>query len=111
MLFRSSTGVPVVDAREDFLRARRAHLAARLVRRASVPRTLTDTAGIPRGSARLEVIPLKAVVGTVEPAITFDARFRPDSELVPARWERMALDVPGNESLARLPPAMLVRAG
>ena len=91
MLSHSSTGVPVVDAQEDFLRARRAHVAARLVRRASVPRTLTDTAGMPRGSARLEVIPLKAVVGTVEPTITFDARFRPASELVRARWERIAL--------------------
>jgi len=91
MLSHSSTGVPVVDAQEDFLRARRAHLAARLVRRASVPRTLTETAVMPRGSARLEVVPLKAVVGTVEPTITFDARFRPASGLVRARWERIAL--------------------
>ena len=91
MLSHSSTGVPVVDAQEDFLRARRAHLAARLVRRASVPRTLTETAVMPRGSARLEVIPLKAVVGTVEPTITFDASFRPASGLVRARWQRIAL--------------------
>jgi hypothetical protein len=61
MLFDSSTGVPVVDAQEDFLRARRAHVAARLVHRARVPRTLPGTAGVPRGQARLEVIPLKAV--------------------------------------------------
>ena len=79
MLFHSSTGMPLAD---DFLRARRAHLAARLVRRAGVPRRLTDTAGVPRGAARLEVIPLKAIVGTVEPTVMFDARFRPTSELV-----------------------------
>jgi hypothetical protein len=79
MLFHSSTGVPVVDAQEDFRRARRAHVAARLVHRARVPRTLHGTAGVPRGQARLEVIPLKAVVGTVEPTNTFDARFRPAS--------------------------------
>jgi hypothetical protein len=91
MLSHSSTGMPLVDAQEDFLRARRAHVLARLVRRAGVPRTLTDSAGMPRGSARLEAIPLKAVVGTVEPTITFDARFRPASELVRARWERIAL--------------------
>jgi hypothetical protein len=91
MLSHSSTGMPVVDAREDFLRARRAHVAARLVRRARVPRTLTDTAGVPRDAARHEVIPLKAVVGTVEPTIVFDAAFRPASELVRARWERVAL--------------------
>jgi hypothetical protein len=61
MLSHSSTGMPVVDAQEDLLRA------------------------------RLEVIPLKAVVGTVEPTITFDTRFRPASELVRARWERTTL--------------------
>jgi hypothetical protein len=81
MLSHSSTGVPVVNAQEDF---RRAHVAARLVQRARVPRTLPGTAGVARGQARLEVIPLKAVVGTVEPTITFDARFRPASELVRA---------------------------
>jgi hypothetical protein len=91
MLSHSSTGMPVVDAQEDFLRARRAHVAARLVHHARVPRTLPGTAGVPREQARLEVIPLKAVVGTVEPTIMFDARFRPASELVRARWERIAL--------------------
>jgi hypothetical protein len=91
MLSHSSTGVPVVDAREDFLRARRAHVAARLVRRARVPRMLPAGADVPSGPARLEVIPLKSIVGTVEPTITFDARFRPASALVRARWERIAL--------------------
>jgi hypothetical protein len=37
---------------------------------------------VPRGATRLEVIPLKAIVGTVEPTVMFDARFRPTSELV-----------------------------
>jgi hypothetical protein len=31
MLTTSPTGMPVVDAQQDFLRARRAHAAARLV--------------------------------------------------------------------------------
>jgi hypothetical protein len=105
MLFHSSTGVPGVDAQEDFLRARRAHVAARLVRRASLPLTLTDTARIPRGSARLKVIPLKAVVGTVEPTNTFDARFRPASELARARWERIAL---AHRRGVSLPPITVV---
>ena len=98
MLIHSSTGMPVADAHDDFLRARRAQVAARAARwvaggrrRARVPRTLTDTAGVPRGAARLEVIPLKTIVGTVEPTIMFDAAFRPASELVRARWERIAL--------------------
>jgi hypothetical protein len=104
MLSHSSTGWPVVDAQEDFLRARRAHVAARLVHRARVPRTLPCTAG-PRGQARLDVIPLKAVVGTVEPTIMFDARFRPASELARARWERVALAV--RRGIA-LPPITVV---
>jgi len=56
-----------------------------------VPRTLGDVAGLPQRSARLEVIPLAEIVGTVEPTVTFDARFRPASELVRRRWERIAL--------------------
>ena len=98
MLIRSSTGMPVADAHGDFLRARRAQVAARAARRVAggrrrtrVPRTLTETAGVPRGAARLEVIPLKTIVGTLEPTIMFDAAFRPASELVRARWERIAL--------------------
>lgn len=95
MLTNTATGMPIVDARGDFQRARRAARAARLLgrgrRRRNTPRTLSDSGAVPRGAARLSVIPLSAVVGTVEPTITFDARFRPTSELVRARWERVAL--------------------
>jgi ParB-like nuclease domain len=87
-----STGFPAVDARNDFLRARRSARAARLLgRRSNVPRTLTDGAGLARGRARLEVIPTDAIVGTLEPTIVFDARFRPASDHVRVRWERIAL--------------------
>jgi ParB-like nuclease domain len=98
MLLHAATGLPAMDARDDFRRARRAHLAARLLhrfagrrRRPGVPRTLADAAGLPRRPARQEVIALDAIVGTVEPTVTFDARFRPASEHVRARWERIAL--------------------
>jgi hypothetical protein len=37
------------------------------------------------------VIPLAEVVGTLEATISFDAEFRPASEFVRARWERIAL--------------------
>jgi ParB-like nuclease family protein len=97
MRLARSTGMPVVDANDDFSRARRRHLAARasgwLVpgrRRARAPLTLGEVV-LPTGKPRLEVIPLKAIVGTVEPTTTFDARFRPASELVRKRWERIAL--------------------
>jgi len=89
--------MPVVDARDDFLRARRGYHATRTARLLGgrrgrrVPRTLGDVAGLPQRSARLEVIPLAEIVGTVEPTVTFDARFRPASELVRRRWERIAL--------------------
>jgi ParB-like nuclease domain len=113
MLFHSSTGVPVIDAQEDFLRARRAQVAVRAARWvagerrcARVPRTLTDTAGVPRGAARLEVIPLKTIVGTLEPTIMFDAAFRPASELVRARWERIAL---AHRRGVSLPPIRVLR--
>jgi hypothetical protein len=96
-----TTGMPALDARSDFARARRAHIAARWLRRAPRgPRTLAD-AGAPRGAARVEVIPLEEIVGTVEPTVTFDARFRPTSEHVRARWERIAL---AHRRGASLPP-------
>jgi hypothetical protein len=92
-----ATGMPVVDAREDFARARRAHLAsraARWLRRGrgpASPRTPGDGAALPSGAARLRVIALAEIVGTLEPTISFDAEFRPASDLVRVRWERIAL--------------------
>jgi hypothetical protein len=88
-----STGLPRLDARDDFLRARRAARAAGLFsRRRRVPKTLADdAAGVPRRPARLEVISTEAIVGTLEPTIVFDASFRPTSDHVRARWERIAL--------------------
>jgi hypothetical protein len=90
-----ATGMPIVDAREDFARARRAQVAARAARwlrgGPGTPRTPGDDAGLPWGAPHLRVIPLAEIVGTLEPTITFDAAFRPASELVRARWERIAL--------------------
>jgi hypothetical protein len=98
MFSHLATGMPASDAHDDFARARRAALAARAARRLQVgrrgprvPRTLADTGALPHGAPRLTVIALREVVGTVEPTITFDARFRPASEHVRARWERVAL--------------------
>jgi hypothetical protein len=68
MLSHRSTGMPVVDAQEDFLRARRAHVAARLVRRTRVPRTFPGTAG----------------VYEVRPTVAFG--FGIDETFVPTRW-------------------------
>jgi hypothetical protein len=109
-MLRHATGMPHIDAREDFARARRAQIAARLLRagrgRPRTPRTLGDGADLPRGAARLRVIPLAAVVGTLEPTISFDASFRPASELVRARWERIAL---AHRRGASLPPISVLQ--
>jgi|SRR5215211_1213320 len=109
----SGTGMPVVDAREDFLRARRAHLVARAGRRLarrrnreSAPRTAGDLTALPRHAARLEVIPLASIVGTLEPTQLFDARFRPASVLVRPRWERVAL---AHRKAIPLPPISVLQ--
>jgi hypothetical protein len=39
----------------------------------------------------MAVIPLDEIIGTVEPTLSFDARFRPASGVVRHRWERVAL--------------------
>jgi hypothetical protein len=105
-----ATGMPVIDAREAFARARRAQVAARaarwLRRGPSIPRTPADSAAVPSGAQRLRVIPLAEIVGTLEPTITFDASFRPASELVRARWERIAL---AHHRGVALPPISVLR--
>jgi hypothetical protein len=93
-----STGMPMLDARDDFVRARRAQLAARAARwlagrrrRPNHPRTLPEATARSARAARLEVIALDAIVGTVNPSPHFDARFRPASGHLRTRWERIAL--------------------
>jgi hypothetical protein len=101
--------MPLLDAREDFARARRAAQAARWLgrrRRRTAPRTLDGGDLVPSGPQRLQVIPLAEIVGTVEPTLTFDASFRPASELVRARWERIAL---AHRRGIALPPIAVLR--
>jgi hypothetical protein len=113
-LIASSTGLPALDAREDFAHACRAAVAARAARalagrrrRPRHPRTLPVAAALPARAARLEVIPLASIVGTVEPSPHFDARFRPASRHLRSRWERIAL---AHRSGLALPP-IAVRQG
>ena len=93
----AATGMPVFDAREDFARARRAAQVARLAwwlggrRRPRLPGTQDDGDWLARGASGARVIPLAEIVGTLEPTTCFDADFRPASDLVRARWERIAL--------------------
>jgi hypothetical protein len=85
------------EARVDFERARQAHAAARLWRwlRArrptrTRPRDLADVPGLSWGRARLVPIELDAIVGTVDPTGDFDADFRPATDRVSSRWQRVA---------------------
>jgi hypothetical protein len=105
VMFSHTTGLPAQDARDDFVRARRAARAARLVGRRHALRTLCGADGATRGRARLEVIPTDAIVGSVEPTIVFDARFRPVSDHVRPRWERIAL---AHRTGVSLPPITVI---
>jgi hypothetical protein len=106
MFATHSTGMPTLDARDDFVRARRAARWLRGPRRGpNHPLTLPDAAARPVRAARLEVIPLASIVGTVEPSPHFDARFRPVSHHVRARWERVAL---AHRKGVALPPIRVI---
>jgi hypothetical protein len=95
------TGSPRADAESDFLRARRhATLSslARWVRHDAddVRETLSFTEVVDalgrRGERYLgvQVIPMDAIVGSVDKVRDFDRRFRPTSGKSRERWERMA---------------------
>jgi hypothetical protein len=84
-------------ARADFQRARRRHLTARACRRLTArrasstrPRDLGDVAALFWRPARLRSIPIKAIVGTVDATADFDASFRPATDRVSPRWQRIA---------------------
>jgi hypothetical protein len=108
-----ATGMPLIDAHDDFMRARRAHRfrragswLARRPRCGDHPRVLPESAAAQQPVRRLQVIPLSQIVGTLEPSLHFDARFRPTSEHVRARWERIAL---AHRRGTALPPISVVK--
>ena len=111
-LHSHSTGLPLLDAQSDFRRARRAYLVARiggwLRRRGSCRclRALSRSAVLAAGPSRLEVVPLRAIVGTLGGTANFDSDFRPASNALRWRWERIALAHRKGEAL---PPIMLRR--
>lgn len=94
------SGSPRIDAESDFLRARRAHalsaLAARLRGDDEASTALSFDEVVEalgnRGERRLglQLIPLDAIVGSVDKVRDFDRRFRPTSDKSRARWERLA---------------------
>jgi hypothetical protein len=91
------TSLAAAAARADFQRARRRHFAARARRRLTTrhaaptrPADLGDVAALFWRPARLRPIPLEAIVGTVDATTDFDANFRPTTDRVSSRWQRVA---------------------
>lgn len=95
-----SSGSPRVDAESDFMRARRhqvlAALAARLRNDSDVAQSMSFDEVVEALGRRAEnylgtkLIPLDAIVGSVDKVRDFDRRFRPTSGRNRQRWERLA---------------------
>jgi hypothetical protein len=96
----SSSGSPRVDAESDFMRARRhqvlAALAARLRNDTDVVQSMSFDEVVEALGRRAEnylgtkLIPLDAIVGSVDRVRDFDRRFRPTSGRSRQRWERLS---------------------
>jgi hypothetical protein len=113
------TGMPWVDAEEDFLRARRRQVLARLAsqlrrepRSARLLPRVDEVVGALgwRGQhyLGLRTIRLDSVAGTVDSTHDFDRRFRPTSNRVRERWERLDL---AQRQGASIPPIDVYRVG
>jgi hypothetical protein len=113
------TGFPRADVENDFLRARRREVLARLAHRlrgepddVHLVLPFDDViAALGRRGERflgLQTIKLDSIVGTVDSSRDFDRRFRPTSSRVRARWERLALAQRMGESI---PPIDVYRVG
>jgi hypothetical protein len=114
-----SSGFSASDAQHDFARARRARLLSDVSRRLrrepddvglilpfeEVVEALGRTGQVDRG---LQVVPLDAIVGTVDRAVDFDRGFRPTSARLRSRWERIAAAQRRGEAL---PPISLFQIG
>jgi hypothetical protein len=88
--------ITALDALADFRRARRRQRIGRAWRwltgrgAAWRPRDLEDVAALSRRPTRLRPIPVSAIVGTVDATKDFDAQFRPATDRLAARWQRIA---------------------
>ena len=115
----AETGFPRADVENDFLRARRRQVLARLAHR--LRREPDDVSLIlpfdevvaalgQRGerSLGLQTIRRDTIIGTVDSRRDFDRQFRPTSSRVRERWERLALAQRRGETI---PPIDVYRIG
>ena len=114
-----STGFPGADAQSDFSRVRRARLLSDIARRLrrepddvalmlpfeEVVEALGRTGQTDVG---LQVVPLDAIVGSVDRTVDFDRGLRPTSARLRSRWERIAAAQRRGEAL---PPVSLYKVG
>jgi hypothetical protein len=116
---RRSTGMPKLDAQTDFLRARRRAILARLATRLRLEpgdvevilpyEEVIDALGfVSERRLGLKVVPISAIVGTVDRERDFDRHFRPTSGRVRSRWEQIAAAMRSGEGL---PPVDLIKVG
>jgi hypothetical protein len=114
-----STGFPGPDAQGDFARARRARLVTEIGRR--LRREPSDVGlilpfeevveALGRTGQRdlgLRVVPLDAIVGSVDRTVDFDRGFRPTSPRLRSRWERINA---AQRRGASMPPVSLYKVG
>jgi hypothetical protein len=114
-----STGFPGSDAQSDFSRARRARLLAEIGRR--LRREPNDVAlmlpfeevvealgRVGQHDLGLQVVPLDAIVGSVDRTVDFDRGLRPTSARLRSRWERINAAQRRGEAL---PPVSLYKIG
>jgi hypothetical protein len=114
-----SSGFPGPDAQNDFSRARRHRLLTEIARRL---RREPDDVGLilpfeevvdalgrtGQSDLGLKVVPLDAIVGTVDRNAEFDRGFRPTSQRLRSRWERINAAQRRGETM---PPVSLYKVG
>src|SRR5271154_3250653 len=114
-----STGLPGMDAQHDFVRARRRATIARLISRLRgepgdvggvLPseEVIAALGFVSEPSPGLRVVPVDAIVGSVDRSRDYDRRFRPTSGRSRGRWEQIAAAARRGESF---PPVDLLRVG
>jgi len=115
----ADTGFPRSDVENDFERARRRQVLARLGQRLRrepddvnlilpFDEVVAELGRRGERSLGLQTIRLESVVGTVDNSQDFDRRFRPTTGRVRERWERLALAQRRGESL---PPIDVYQVG
>ncbi|MEA2295496.1 MAG: hypothetical protein QOE86_3135 [Solirubrobacteraceae bacterium] len=114
-----STGLAGADAQDDFLRARRRLALSRLrrwLRREPgdvdhilpFEEVVSALGRLQERDTGQQVVPLDAIVGTVDRTRGFDRHFRPTTPQVRARWERIAAAMRRGEPM---PPVDLYKIG